>query len=67
MPRASDARYWREKALRFHTEAANAVDPILVAKLTEFAWGCERTAIGLEQALAAIGVPVRPAAVRPAA
>jgi hypothetical protein len=67
MPRASDARYWREKALRFHTEAANAADPTLIAKLTEFAWGCERTAVGLEQALAAIGVPVRPAAVRPAA
>jgi hypothetical protein len=59
MPRASDARYWREKALRFHTDAAHARDPALVARLTEFAFGCERTALGLEQALAAA---VRPAA-----
>jgi hypothetical protein len=66
MPRASDARHWREKALRFHTEAARARDPVLVARLTAFALGCERTARGLEQALAAAGLAA-PAAVRPAA
>jgi len=54
MPRASDPRYWREKALRFRTEA-ETTDPLLGRRLRASAAACERTAAGLEEVLAAGG------------
>jgi hypothetical protein len=59
MLQASDSRYWRRKALTFRTDAAGATDPVLIRRLNEFAMGCERTAFGLEDALAAREVPDR--------
>jgi hypothetical protein len=55
MPRASDPRSWREKALRLRTEAETTTDLLLARRLKASAAACECAAAGLEEALAARG------------